>query len=230
MQYRPRRIENLTALCVACVFALVGVEASATLVITDNHDVTPAGYTEINPPGNQPLSDYAFEGGNINFVDGKGEALDPTDGDDWWEFSDETPDKPIFTTGLPSNSSSIWIDFQDVDVYGFSFHIGANRSAYGWFTVTYELPDGTTGSKTETGISIGPGNSPGFSVYSSGGHCARITGVHVDPDPFIWGIGRMAADTQGQNCVQVPEPSSITLLGFGILALGLMRRFQLKLR
>jgi hypothetical protein len=210
---------------VAMFGALFAPSAMATLMITGNASGTPAGFTAITPPDNAPLSAYSVGAGSINFIDGAGDALDPTYGSGWWDFSAEMP---IFTTGLPSNSSHIEITFTNLDVFGFAFNIGANKPATAWFTVDFESSNGTSGQLSKHNIAVGPGNSPGFNVSNDGaGNCERITKIVVDP-AFTWGIGNMSVDTDRASCepVSVPEPGSLSLLALSLGLLGLMRKVR----
>lgn len=211
---------------VALVVSLLAPQAFASLIIHKMDSGVPANYTAITPPGSLPLSSYAMGGGNINFIDGAGDALDPTDGTGWWEFSDKMP---IFTTGLPSNSSRIEITFDNLDVFGFAFNIGANYNSWAWFRVYYETDNGMA-SRYEGGIKVGPNNSPGFNIANNvGGACHKIKKVVVDPD-FTWGVGNMSVDTGAASgcAVQVPEPGTLPLLLVGALGLVAMRKMRMQ--
>ena len=212
------------ALLLVTASVLFAPSAFASLIVHTMDSGTPSGYTAITPPGNTPLSSYSIGDGTVNFIDGAGDPLDPTDGDGWWAFSD---DMPIFTTGLPSNSSRIEITFDNLDVYGFAFNIGANYNSWAWFKVIYETANGDD-YLLKKGIGVGPNNSPGFNIANmSGGSCHKIKKVIVDPD-FTWGVGNMSVDTgSASGCsVQVPEPGTLPLLLIGALGLVAVRKFR----
>ncbi len=205
------------------VLLVLGTQAHAGLIVSVvSGDPSTGPFTKITPP----VADLSNFNG-IEFKDGAGEALNPllggsTDpgfqviGDNWWNPNTY----PIFTTGLPSNSDRIIIDFRNAgyDVFGFSFQIGANKPATGWVKAVW----GPRLSERVNGIPISPSNSPGIQVASAGDSCTAIKKIIVEP-PFTWGIFNMGVDTVGNNCAQVPEPGSISLLGLGLLGLGAMQ-------
>lgn len=221
------KFKILSRIIVLAASVITAPSAFASLIITSISGDTPHGYEQITPPGNTPLSNYNINGGTIHFQDGRGEALDPTNGASWWAFS---ADMPIFTTGLPSNSPRIEITFSNLNVYGFAFHIGANRNARAWFYADYLRPSNSSSRIGRSGIAVGPGNSPGFNIGNNGGQqCDRITKVVVDP-AFVWGLGNMSIDTNGASCgIDVPAPGGLGLL---VAALGFfaLRRLTARVR
>jgi PEP-CTERM motif-containing protein len=144
-------------------------------------------------------------------------------GTNWWNPNTYS----IFTTGAPSRSNHIWIDLTGVNAYGFSFQLGANMGALGWFDVHYN--DGQNNVISRENISISPSVSPGFQISNSGSSCQTIDKIHVDPNMFVWGVFNMGIDTTGSNCASVPEPGSLALLSLGLLGLGLIRFNQKRL-
>ncbi len=198
--------------------------AYASLIVSQvGGDPSSGNYAKITPTGGN-LSSHTLGDGDIRFWYGSNTAnalvrLEKGDarlnGDDnWWD----SENYPVFTTGVPTRSSTIWIDFRDVKVYGFSFQMAANKQARGWIEAFAD------GQRTRlNGINLGPNNSPGFQISNAGGGCQAIDKVRIDP-PFVWGVFNMGVDTTGNTCTQVPEPDSVALVAIGLGGLLLIRR------
>jgi len=230
-----------------CAGLTAAAQVHAGLVVTTtagNTDPTvAAGFTKLTPNAADLEADGTLESitradiGTVNFWYGNNTAnglVPVTSGDgqlhdySWWNSTDHT----IYTTGVPSQSTSIWIDLSQTNAFGFSFQMAANMPARGWFKVFYDGPDSPL-EQRPIYMSPNPGSSsytPGFSVANSAGSCQRITRIQVDPDPFVWGIFNMGIDTSGDNCVSVPEPDSLGLIALGLIGLGLVRVNQSRRR
>lgn len=218
-----RYTRNAVAFGIAFVLAgIVGAPAALAIPILANDGIV---HIEANPNplnttpvadavGGSPVSSLNVGSGQILLEDYAGSALttystNPT----WWN----APGLAYTTT-----TSGMLIDFVDLFVTGFTFNIGANMNAQAWIRAYYD--DGA-GQELATGWfgGIGPGLTPGYGVYVTdpAASCARITRIEVDPT-FEWGIGNFGvAEGASSGCVSVPEPGPVSLMGLGLLALGL---------
>lgn len=168
----------------------------------------------IDAVGGSPVSSLNVGTGQILLEDYDGNALttyatNPT----WWN----APGLAYTTT-----TAGMLIDFVDLFVTGFTFNIGANQNAQAWIRAYY---DNGSGQELMTGWfgGIGPTLTPGYGVYVTdpAASCARITRIEIDPT-FEWGTGNFGiAEGSSSSCVSVPEPGPVSLMGFGLLSLGL---------
>jgi hypothetical protein len=196
---------------VACAPAALAVPIAidGTVTIERNGAVADTDVTDATV--GSTVGDLAFEGGTIRLTDqwGNGTSvLDPG----WW-----AADGVTYTT----NTNTIWVEFIDLFITGFSFNIGADQSARAYINAFYEDGEGNERSLSTNWFNgIGPGNSPSFGVFvdSPADSCARITKIEIDPY-LTWGIGNFAG-TKGDPCVAVPEPGTASLIGLGMLTLA----------
>lgn len=219
MNIKPR----LSKVPVVALALLVSWSGQVTAGIIASSDlgtiVSDPDTTAMDPihPMDDPLTEYTYDApdGKILFEDkhGNGLAMRSEEDADWWAGGG-----PIFTTP----TDTMVVSFEGMDVFGFSFNLGANQNAIGWIEAYFSDTSGEQRTARADNLSISPGNSPGFGVFasSSGGSCSTISKVVIDPT-FEWGIGNMAIDTG--SCVSVPEPGPLGLLGLGLLGLGMAR-------
>ena len=126
----------------------------------------------------------------------------------WWDYAHgniySTNDSNYITLILPENTRafSFWV--------GADIAVGQNNNA--WFRAYSE-----TEVTDKEFFRVDRESTQGFGVYSSDG-CSAITKIVVEPP--LWGVGNFSIN-QG-TCSEVPEPGSVSLLGAGLLGLGLM--------
>jgi len=105
----------------------------------------------------------------------------------------------------------------------FSFNVGAvYNSAHGWL----DAQDSSGSSLGHENFSVNNQYSPGFGIYAdnsnaSAGNCSYVSSVVIDPDH--WGVGNFSI-AQGNCASNVPEPSILALMSFGLIGLGAARR------
>lgn len=217
MKFSVKKAKHRLALCaVACLSTLlVSTSVQAGPILADDGVV----YIQKNPgvlnttsvadPGGNPVSSIAVGDGIIQLEDYAGDALttyspNPT----WWN----APGVAYTTT-----TSGIYIDFIDLNVTGFTFNIGANKRTNAWIKAYYDDGFGHELSTSWFG-GINKRKTPSYGVYVAQPtqSCAVITRIEIDPQ-FEWGVGNFGI---AQNsCLDVPAPSSLPLLGLGLILL-----------
>lgn len=143
----------------------------------------------------------------------------------WWN-NNEGFDYDVYST------TDHWIEILlPKNTLAFSFSVGADTAAgSGWFDAT----DSNGGSFTygaaginDNGDYLGTSYSPSFGIYAdnsnaTAGNCSYVTSVVVDPN-FVWGVGNFSI-AQGNCSTNIPEPSVLALMSFGLIGVGLVRR------
>jgi len=221
--------QTFKVLISTCAMAVFASTANAGLILEQYGSNTPTPDTI----GGYAMTDFAVVNdtqtgdtssvnapinGSLTFTDAGGATLDMSrglaDSTSWW-VNGETNDYDIFTTSvnwvtilLPENTRA------------FSFNVGSNMSARGWLTAT-EL-DGS-GIENKHYFGLGANNTPGFGIYAdnSQGQCSAITSVTIDP--FEWGMGNFSINNDPCS-TSVPEPTTVALLGLGLVGLLFTRR------
>lgn len=221
--------KTLTPLGLISLVALASFEASAGPVIETfaNGTATPGtlggwAMTDIGDTGasgtlTNSISSGAFSG-TINFQDNNGNALDMLRVDasniaSWWN-NPEASDNEVFTTSVS------WVELiLPENTRALSFNVGASFNGWGWMMGYNE-----GGVSTYSSFDLSPGNTPGFGVYAnnSASNCGSISSIVIDPSQ--WGIGNLSIAQSDQCTADVPEPGVITLLGLGLVGLGIARR------
>jgi len=192
--------------------ALAGPILADDGIVYIEQSPSPLNTTPVIDPGGDPVGLINYNGGQILLEDYAGDALNTyvPPGPSWWN----APGVAYTTT-----TSGILIDFVGLNVTGFTFNIGANTNVNAWIKAYYN--DGSGQELSTSWFSgIGPSNTPSFGVYVRDplASCAQITRIEIDPD-FEWGVGNFGIAES--SCASVPSPESNTLLGFGLLAMGM---------
>lgn len=143
----------------------------------------------------------------------------------WWN-NYESFDYDVFTT------SDHWIEIlMPKNTLAFSFNVGADiANGSGWFNAIDNKGNsfkyGDAGFNAN-GNKLGVNYSPGYGIYAdnsnaSAGNCTYVSSVIVDPN-YVWGVGNFSI-AQGNCSSNVPEPSILALMSFGLIGIGLVRR------
>lgn len=157
--------------------------------------------------------------GQMCFEDQDGEALamfavDAYD-EGWWQFDHGN----ILATGVD------WIELiLPANTRALSLWVGASFRGNAWIQAFDSLGN-------DTGIvnfRVGPDGRRGYGTSGYGisvaDGCNSISRVIIEPR--LWGFGHVSINQD--PCVQVSEPSSLALLGMGLLALGFVGRARLR--
>ncbi|MGK0297303.1 MAG: hypothetical protein ACI9XC_000906 [Gammaproteobacteria bacterium] len=220
-------LKEVTVVVVTLFAGIISMNTFATpIVLEENSYVSIERFPDLDttavadPSGlsiGDTVSSIAYGDGSINLSDANGPGLivgDPDD-PDWWHGLGV-----IYTT----TTNTINITFTNLQVTAFTFALGINQSASGWIRAYYETDNGSeTSLKTSPTFGINNNASDTFGVRAknSSASCTLITRIEIEP-PLEWGIGDLGITTGG--CSDVPEPSTLALLGLGLFGLG-FRRF-----
>ncbi|WP_405240453.1 PEP-CTERM sorting domain-containing protein [Lentisalinibacter orientalis] len=207
---------------------LFGVSAHADLIEGDGNvlirslpnDIVEDFPLEDLVPTQDPLESIDYSPGSVAFKDGAGDFLpaeDPSD-PDWWQG-----DGLVYTT----TTDTMWVEFHDLNVIGFTFRLGANMGARAWIRAYYSDDNEATGTFWSGWFGgIDPDTSPSYGVFvTNQSACRKLDRIEIDPPAtFTWGLGDMQIATSDACTTQVPEPGSLGLLGAGLLAMGFVWR------
>ncbi len=187
---------------------------------------------------NIALGGYVNNGGAAGSIDlGSGQSVAVSDANGnspqlrtrtgssytWWHGMDNQ--------FLGTHTNTITLDFQNMNIVGFSFSISAISSGYrAWVGATaVDNHGGPLASIARTNWFGGLANEGAkrIGVYVADGSkaCSSISQVVVDPIS-TWGIGDMTFYTNPDCATSVPEPGTLALLGLGLFGIGAMRRRQ----
>ncbi|MCF6282647.1 MAG: PEP-CTERM sorting domain-containing protein [Candidatus Polarisedimenticolaceae bacterium] len=159
---------------------------------------------------NSPLS------GRLKFKDKNRDLLPMTvssaDELSWWNNGEPTnystyiTDETWIRIILPNNTRA------------FSFNVGANLTSTNDNAWLKAVSNDGAGTLSKTDFNVNKSNTPGFGIYAdnTSGQCHSIKSVIIDPE--FWGIGNFSIN-QSDCTTSVPEPSSIFLLGVGLVGL-----------
>jgi len=215
-----------TLVLTALALALTAPLATATLISIDPlaGGVTPASL------GGYTMSDFAADARTGQIVTsssaapGTGDIIDfahqdmvtplsMTVGDPWWWQYDHgnVYTVPLATSNyitllLPENTRAL------------SFWVGANLADGQSNNAWLQAYSGDYVTDI-TQFRVDVNSTQGFGVYSDDG-CSAIAKIVIEPAE--WGVGHFAIN-QG-TCAEVPEPSSLSLFGAGLLILGFALR------
>ncbi len=224
---------QLAALTAGLLVTSLGVADPIIVEIDGGEGMNPLGGYEMTPfgapnaDGGCASSTTNADGLTIDFTtrnnaDGTGgsPACMNVESPNWWEWDHGN----VFTTDvrelnwveliLPADTRALWV------------YVGAEfTNGRGWIEAFDQnnASSGRTHFGHRSDIPFGPGNTPGFGVYSPD-TCGSISRVIIEPSD--WGFGFLA--TNNDPCVSVSEPAPLGLLGLGLLGIALARRLRAK--
>lgn len=205
---------------VAAAGLLIGGQAIADPItigaFPDGEDI-PAelgGWTldpyEINDSDGTKTDSFTTESGNTFQMDDTVEVMTPV-------WVDDPDGGTIF--GVPGDMVTLT---PENPIGAISFIISsAWENAGAWVSATWEDGNGNTGSlrNPESGYfdaNMGDLDGVGVGIWAEPGAC--ITSVTIEPPE--WGFGSIRT----ADCVSVPEPGTLALLGLGLVGIGVTRR------
>ena len=183
------------------------------------HPTTLGGYTMTpfaEPSGTSNCTPSA-SGGEVCFQDHDGNSVAlPADDPWWWEY-DGTPAPDHGNIFVVHGHN--WIDLiLPPNTRAFSLFVGASGHGNAWI----QAHDSAGNVTPEVHFGVNQNDTSGYGIYTTG--CTSLTRITVEP--WAWGFGYLASN-QGE-CVSVPEPAPIALLGMGLLGIALSRRMRVK--
>ena len=203
---------------VACVVSICSAPAWAGLITTTTPGDPMGGYDMTTVPVTASVNDMVsiipLSGslsGQIEFhSQGPGPLLElKVATPSWWQHGTD----PVYTTNV------YWVEIiLPANTQAFSFYVGTKwANAGGW----WQAFDGDGNHTEKLGFSVSNDNTPGFGVWNTDSY-GTISRIIVEP--YNWGVGDFSI-SQG-NYTSVPEPGTMSLLGIGLLGMGLIRRVR----
>ena len=186
----------------------------------DGGNVNGYGMTDFAPVSGFEVDciDSPIEG-QVCFEDQYGEALsmfavDAYD-EGWWEFDHGN----ILATGVD------WIELiLPANTRALSLWVGASFRGNAWI----QAFDSVGNDSGIVNFRVGPDGRNGYGTSGYGisvaDGCNAISRVIIEPR--LWGFGNVSINQD--PCVQVSEPSSLALLGMGLLAFAFIGRTRLR--
>lgn len=130
----------------------------------------------------------------------------------WWNNGESTNYSTYIT-------DETWVKIILPDnTRAFSFNVGANLTSTNDNAWLKAVSRDGAGQLSKTDFNVNKDNTPGFGIYAenTSGQCHSIKSVIIDPE--FWGFGNFSIN-QSDCTASVPEPTSILLLGVGLIGL-----------